>query len=347
MKSNSRFMTSSEKKLKKKNGIIRLLAILLLLSLFINVALVKYIANGDKNDGSVTDGIINKVISSDRDKVVSDNNSIEDDELNDNDNSDGTGTLGNFVSAKSEIYDVLYKQILSKKESLEIAFAQESISYEDVYEVYNQILYDHPEFFWLSGGANTTGTTINNFTTLKVELNTTCDMSQVDNMEDDLNLVISKIVIDAEQCDSDYDKVKSVHDSIIELCDYDIDAFNRSLANGYNEDDAIVYTAYGCLVNKKSVCGGYAKAFQLAMNKLGIECGYITGIGVNSLASGPHAWNYVKVDEKYYYVDVTWDDPVYDEGASKPDEICTDYFCISLEEISKDHYADEGQYLPQ
>lgn len=56
---------------------------------------------------------------------------------------------------------------------------------------------------------------------------------------------------------------------------------------------------------------GYAKAYMLIMNELGIECGLVTGIAKNSTgSSGGHAWNYINLDGDYYMVDVTWDDPV-------------------------------------
>ena len=56
------------------------------------------------------------------------------------------------------------------------------------------------------------------------------------------------------------------------------------------------------IVNKKTVCAGYAKAFQLLLTKLNIPCYYIVGF-----AKEAHAWNIVKLDG-YYNVDLTWDD---------------------------------------
>lgn len=84
------------------------------------------------------------------------------------------------------------------------------------------------------------------------------------------------------------------------------------------------------------------KAYMYVMNKLGIECGYVSGVGSNLYASGPHAWNYLKLDGDYYMVDVTWDDPI---GATA--EYCGyDYFCITTEEILKDHTIDDDSIVP-
>ena len=69
-------------------------------------------------------------------------------------------------------------------------------------------------------------------------------------------------------------------------------------------------SAYSALVNGRTVCAGYARAFQYLMQRLGIPCYYCTGY-----AGEDHAWNIIKLGEDYYNVDVTWDDtdtPTYD-----------------------------------
>ena len=64
------------------------------------------------------------------------------------------------------------------------------------------------------------------------------------------------------------------------------------------------HTAYGALICHKAVCEGYAKAFQLMCVSCGIECKYVVGNnGFN------HGWNMVLLDNEWYAVDVTWDDP--------------------------------------
>lgn len=67
-----------------------------------------------------------------------------------------------------------------------------------------------------------------------------------------------------------------------------------------------VYNAYGALVDGYCVCQGYAEGYQLLLSLIGIPCKVI--------ASGAmfHAWNLVYVDDQWYHVDATWDDPVWD-----------------------------------
>lgn len=89
---------------------------------------------------------------------------------------------------------------------------------------------------------------------------------------------------------SDYDKIKRVYKWICDNVEYD-----------YSYSDGSIYDA---LIGRKSVCAGYAGAFQVIMDALGIEC-YIN----EGKANGEdHAWNIVKLEGKYYFVDATWGD---------------------------------------
>lgn len=54
-------------------------------------------------------------------------------------------------------------------------------------------------------------------------------------------------------------------------------------------------------MNKKGTCRAYSLAFKDAMDKLGIEC--VVVVQDDKL----HSWNQVKIDGKWYNVDVTWD----------------------------------------
>ena len=91
-------------------------------------------------------------------------------------------------------------------------------------------------------------------------------------------------------------------------------------------DEAAPYnqSAYSCLVMHKSVCAGYARAFQYLMQKAGFTCYYVAGRteGLNgqvmngSNESGSHSWNMVLLDGEYYNVDCLWDDTASDTYGS-------------------------------
>ena len=99
------------------------------------------------------------------------------------------------------------------------------------------------------------------------------------------------------------DKEKAVHDWIILHCEYDEENYHN---------DTVPWSSYnpeGVFINGTAVCNGYALAFQLCMEILGIESKIVVGTASFSY----HAWNIVKMDDGcWYHVDVTWDDPVPD-----------------------------------
>lgn len=82
------------------------------------------------------------------------------------------------------------------------------------------------------------------------------------------------------------------------------DIFDHLNLEGRSEDRSI----YTCLVNGEGVCAGYSLTLKNVLNYYGINCICLDGMAMNSIGeSGSHAWNAVKVDGKYYFVDLTFD----------------------------------------
>lgn len=95
------------------------------------------------------------------------------------------------------------------------------------------------------------------------------------------------------------------------------------------------YGPYGGLVNRSAVCLGYATGFQLLMDMVGIEC--VTVVGAAFHSTGDHAWNMVKLDGKWYCVDVTWDANGRQQSG---EEYEWRYFNVTSDEMAKDHQWD-------
>ena len=99
---------------------------------------------------------------------------------------------------------------------------------------------------------------------------------------------------------TDVQKALLIHDRLAVHCEYE---YQNYLDEKLTADS---YSVYGALVKKQAVCEGYAKAYMYLLDKVGIDS-YIC-----SSSQLKHAWNIVEIDGKYYHVDVTWDDPVWD-----------------------------------
>ena len=100
--------------------------------------------------------------------------------------------------------------------------------------------------------------------------------------------------------DSDINNIRRVHDYIINHTTYD------SLRSDYNITTYHSDIAYGPLLQGYGICGGYADAMELFLEKMGI---------INyKISSEQHVWNAVYLDQKWYHLDLTWDDPVTTNG---------------------------------
>ena len=136
-----------------------------------------------------------------------------------------------------------------------------------------------------------------------------------------VNEVYKSLQLDGK---SSYDKLKAIHDYIIDHVEYDYDNYK-------NDAYLVKHATYSAAITGKTVCQGYATYFYRLANKAGIECRVVDGTG----NGGRHAWNLVKIDGKYYYVDVTWDDGNYDKYT---------YFLKESDLFAQDHtLSDESQ----
>lgn len=126
-----------------------------------------------------------------------------------------------------------------------------------------------------------------------------------------------------------YMKVFIIHNYIVNNCRYAYDY--------ESEGDPCNYTAYGALVKGRAVCDGYASAAKILFDLCGVESLKIVG---TSKGTG-HAWNMVKLDNEYYHIDTTWDDPVGSDGI---DRLKYNYYNITDDEIAKDHIWERSDY---
>ena len=113
---------------------------------------------------------------------------------------------------------------------------------------------------------------------------------------------MSKYLYEARLQPTVYEQVMCLHDLIISDVDY---AYNSS---GQPSTEAWAHNVVGVVEKKGVVCEGYARTYQLALNLLGIDNYFVTGVGGTGRDSGGHAWNLVNVDGGWYWVDPTWDD---------------------------------------
>lgn len=132
--------------------------------------------------------------------------------------------------------------------------------------------------------------------------------------------IVASIITDSM---SDYTKEIVLHDYLVKNFKYDYQNYTNSTV----PDEA--YQITGFIKNKMGVCNAYAYTFQLMAKLAGLDTEVIKG----ELDGEKHAWNLIKLDNEYYHLDVTSDDPIPDSG----DNVRYDYFNMSDEQADNDY----------
>ena len=93
---------------------------------------------------------------------------------------------------------------------------------------------------------------------------------------------------------------------------------------------------YGTLVRRAAICGGYASAFLYLTELAGLESVFIAGKSGRGVS---HAWNAVRLDGSWHFVDVTWNRPL-----GRFDSVFHSYFLIDTQTLLAERYWDENQF---
>lgn len=213
--------------------------------------------------------------------------------------------------------------------------------YQSAIEAY---AYDNPNVFYIDFSKlylNIETTTRGTKKTYRVLLNEgngtsylTNEFSTVGRVNSAINEIEQvKSYIVQNKKDDDFQNIKLVHDYLVENVEYE-----QSISKSN------IYNLYGALINKESVCEGYAKAFKYLMDSLNIPCVIVAGKGTNSEGkSENHAWNYVQLNGSWYAIDTTWDDPILIGGGVLSNSLKYKYFLKGADEFNISHIPS-GQF---
>lgn len=156
---------------------------------------------------------------------------------------------------------------------------------------------------------------------------------EIDRIDKDIDLLIENVVKDSM---SDKEKILALHDYIINNTKYDIERAN-SETNSSEYDSARIL---GVLYDHYAICSGYADLMGVILEKLNIP-NY-------KISSETHVWNALYLDNEWWHLDLTWDDPISTSGKDILDH---SYFLIdskTLRELDvgiKDHIYDKDIYM--
>ncbi len=213
----------------------------------------------------------------------------------------------------------LYRQVYANAADVAEEFAPViSVNANQLKNVFEAVYNDHPELFWMETGY--TATFMRNGICVAIRLKYNETTRYLDKAKGVFEAHIAEILVGTKQLTEDTEQIKYVHDALAERVDYDVNApMNQS--------------AYSALVGGKSVCAGYARAYQYLLQKLEIPCYYCVGFAGES-----HAWNITKVEDAYRNIDVTWDDM---------EPVSYEFYCKTDQEYADTHMRNGlSIYLP-
>ena len=204
---------------------------------------------------------------------------------------------------------------------------------EQLEKLIHMILADHPEIFWTEGSYQFMN--YGPFIVLQPDYN--CDASVKQQRAQEIENEVVRALEQIQAGTSQYEYVKNTFKYLIDTVDYVADA----------PDNQNIYSS---LVNKRTVCAGYAKATQYLLQRMGMTALYVTGKVVDR---GDHAWNIVQCDGEYYQVDTTFGDPNFmdynaEQMETLPGEFMHDYYylCCNDEMMYRDRTVDADLPVP-
>lgn len=222
----------------------------------------------------------------------------------------------------------LYRQIyFCASEGVVTVKLCESVRTEELEQVMEALHLDQPELFWLE----------ESYEYRHISGQVTEISLCFNDLADDLETSRARFEAAAEgilsripQESTAAEKERLVHDRILENTVYD-----RVASHGQN--------AYSALVEGRSVCAGYVRAFQYLLMRLEIPCYYCVGTALSHEDGTDgdledHAWNLVKLGDSFYHVDLTWDDTMLESY----DVIYYGYYNRTDAEFARDHVRGES-----
>lgn len=209
-----------------------------------------------------------------------------------------------------QVYDTIYEAIDAQQTYLDVS--QWKIKDYEIMYIFNDVMYNSPEFFYadqkLVYRYNTKGyvTSLSFSYNMSYTKRTECKAFY----EKEISYLVQEVEAFAF---SDAEKALYVHDALISSYAYDT--------------EETIFDAYDFLKERKGVCQAYALCYIAVLRELDIPCFMVISQEMN------HSWNMVQIDGEWYHVDLVFDDPKPD----RPGQVLHDHFLLSDAGIAADH----------
>jgi len=252
--------------------------------------------------------------------------------------------LDDFLTDEEKEFDAFVVKALNEFkteiDTSEFIAKNKKWSLEEICDHFDDVLWNHPEIFWISRCSHTTSSWVDpNTGALKSVVFRNIKYYPDNSLErekyqQDMDAMANEFREKTKDIPDEVGKVKAAHDFLIRRCEY-----HHAVADS-GDNSPRGRSAYSALVDGLAVCEGYTMGYRYLCEYIAkIPCEEILGYVNVPKGSGYHAWNYVQLGGKWYHVDTTWD--------KRTDSISYEYFLLSDTAIrEKDHYKWSTRGLP-
>lgn len=190
-------------------------------------------------------------------------------------------------------------------------------------------------FVGIYNSYNKISVNINSFGRINILVDRLYSDEIINELKTKVDQIYSTIITDNM---SDTDKIRVIHDYVINNTSYDEERSVEIKAGNFTTLKHPSNIAYGPLFTGKAICGGYADAMSLFLDKMNLKNYKVSSIS--------HIWNLVYVDNEWKHIDLTWDDPVVSTGE---DAITDIFLLINTKELENkettQHIFDKNVFI--
>lgn len=116
--------------------------------------------------------------------------------------------------------------------------------------------------------------------------------------------MMDQVVSEVDPFWSDVEKALYLHDWMASQFEYNGEKSDYDDEEVASEEGRLKRSPYALYSQGKAVCEGYARLYNLLLARVGIESQIVISRSLQ------HGWNIVKIDDLWYHVDITKDDPM-------------------------------------
>ena len=236
-------------------------------------------------------------------------------------------------SDEQSLYAQIYHILSNQGEEIYVT----TTDMDEIEKVQQCVQNDHPEIFYVEGYLMNRYMTSDSDEIKAITYGGKYSLSkeEIADRRVKLSEAADAIIAGMPDTTDEYEIVKYFYDYIVLNTQYQIDC----------EDNQNICSV---LLNKVSVCQGYAKTLQYLLQKVGMTCEMVSGTADTGNGSTAHAWDFVKVNGSWYYVDPTWGDASFTGSVPGDTEVVNyAYLCVTTADLSATHTTNEVVKLPE